>query len=83
MRARVLYGWARIGGFALSHLPPDVSHIPPLIFDSIEAAEEYVIKLNESRRRRVEVIWSGSALAEVQRLEMLRAQEQAQWLPSR
>lgn len=65
---RIVYGWATPAGVCLSHIPPDVAQVPRHVFASVAAAEAYLLKLNAERRRQIEVIWSGSALAEHERL---------------
>lgn len=68
---RILYGWHTAAGICLSHLPPDVAQVPRHVYPSVAAAEEYILAVNAARRRKIKVIWSGSALAEHERLAAL------------
>lgn len=66
---RILYGWLTPAGFCLSHIPPDVPQFPRTVFASVAAAERHIAELNEGRMRRTVIVWSGSALAEKQKLD--------------
>lgn len=60
---RILYGWQIPSGqFVLSRHPPDLPQVPAEVFASIGAAESAAVE------RKAEIVWSGPALYEKQRL---------------
>lgn len=66
MRPRTIYGWRLSDGrICLSRLPPDQPQLPIHVFDSVAEAAQAA---KTAYRKPPMVVWSGSALAEAQRL---------------
>lgn len=63
MRRRVVYGWRVANGYCVSKTPPDLPQLPRETYPSILIAEMALAK------RRTDVVWSGPALAEKNRID--------------
>jgi hypothetical protein len=68
---RKFYGWLRGPGcYCIGRNPPDLPTLPYVTFASIGEAEQ------AAHERKADVIWSGAALAEKERKQKSRLQQE-------